>query len=70
MWNERRCARVASHVEVLHETRDRVRHAVRQVNAGVAERDPCERRRPSELFARLDVGGIVDGALEIETAEP
>ena len=51
----------------LDETGDRVGHRVWDVDAGVAKRDPGERRRPHHLFAGQVVTG--DGIREMCAAE-
>jgi hypothetical protein len=43
---------------------------MREVNPRVAERDPRERRRPREGFARLGVVRVDDRAYEVRTREP
>ena len=61
---------VAGRAIALHVARHGIRHAVRQVHAGVAEADARVRRRQQHVRARLVVRGVVDGAHQILIHHP
>ena len=63
--HQRLRARVARRVEIPYLAGDRIRHRVRDVHSGIAERDAGKGGRPHRLLTRLAVGRIVDRALEM-----
>ena len=56
---------VAGRAVALHVPGDGIRHAVRQVHAGVAEADARVGRRQQHLGARLIIGRILHGAHQV-----